>query len=46
MPQAPARLQENGRVTIPVDVRKHLSIEKGDYVMVDVKPIDEAESYD
>jgi AbrB family looped-hinge helix DNA binding protein len=40
MPEAPARVINNGRVTIPADMRRELDIEKGDYVMIDVRPID------
>jgi len=40
MPEAPARVINNGRVTIPADLRQELGIEKGDYVMIDVQPLD------
>jgi AbrB family looped-hinge helix DNA binding protein len=39
MSQAPAKVQENGRVTIPVDVRRDLELETGDYVVIDVQPL-------
>jgi len=37
---APTRVIDSGRVTIPADVRDELSIEKGDYVVIDVQPLD------
>jgi len=40
MPKAPARVIDDGRVTIPADVRREIGIEKGDYVMIDVQPLD------
>ena len=33
MSKAPTRLLEQGRVTIPAEVRRDLELEKGDYVM-------------
>jgi len=39
MTQAPTKVIGDGRVTIPADVRRELGIERGDYVMVDVKPL-------
>jgi len=41
MTQAPTRIIEGGRVTLPADLRRELGLEKGDYVVVDVHPIDE-----
>lgn len=40
MPQAPTRVIEDGRVTIPAHIRREIGVEKGDYVMVDVQPLD------
>jgi len=37
---APTRVIDSGRVTIPAVVRDELEIEKGDYVMIDVQPLD------
>ena len=39
MTEAPTKVIDAGRVTIPADVRRELGIEQGDYVMVDVKPL-------
>ena len=38
--EAPTRVIENGRVTIPADLRRELGIEKGDYVVIGVEPFD------
>jgi AbrB family looped-hinge helix DNA binding protein len=40
MPEAPTRVIEDGRVTIPAHIRREIGVEKGDYVMVDVRPLD------
>lgn len=40
MSQAPTRVLSNGRVTIPAEVRRDLGIEHGDYVVIDVKPLE------
>lgn len=40
MVRAPARVIDDGRVTIPAHIRRDLGIEKGDYVMVDVHPLE------
>lgn len=42
MVKRPARVIDQGRVTIPADVRKDLGLEVGDYVLVDVEPLEEA----
>jgi len=39
MVQAPTRVIESGRVTIPADVRDELELQTGDYVIIDVKPV-------
>lgn len=43
MPKAPTRVIEGGRVTLPAHIRQDLGIEKGDYVVVDVRPLEEAD---
>lgn len=43
MSKAPTRVLKQGRVTIPAEVRHELGIESGDYVVIDVKPLDEVE---
>jgi AbrB family looped-hinge helix DNA binding protein len=43
MVTAPTRVINDGRVTIPADVRRDLGIEVGDYVLIDVRPM---EAYD
>lgn len=43
MSKAPTRVLQQGRVTIPAEVRRDLGIEQGDYVVVDVQPLEEAE---
>lgn len=42
MVKAPTRIIDDGRVTIPVDVRRKLELEKGDYVLIDVEPLEAA----
>lgn len=39
MVTAPTRVINDGRVTIPAEVRRELCIEEGDYVMIDVRPL-------
>lgn len=39
MVQAPTRIIDDGRVTIPVDVRRKLDLQKGDYVLVEIEPL-------
>ena len=41
MSKAPTRVLEQGRVTIPAEVRRNLNLEKGDYVVIDVEPLGE-----
>ena len=40
MVKAPTKVINDGRVTIPADVRQELDIERGDYVMIDVEPLE------
>lgn len=40
MVTAPTRVINDGRVTIPADVRRELGIEEGDYVLIDVRPME------
>ncbi|TKX85743.1 AbrB/MazE/SpoVT family DNA-binding domain-containing protein [Halorubrum sp. SS5] len=40
MSKAPTRILEQGRVTIPADLRREMGLEKGDYVVIDVKPLE------
>lgn len=44
MSKAPTQVTQQGRVTIPADIRRDLGLEKGDYVLVDVQPLEEAEA--
>jgi AbrB family looped-hinge helix DNA binding protein len=44
MSRIPTKVINDGRVTIPADVRRELELEKGDYVLVDVQPLEEAEA--
>lgn len=46
MGQVPTRMIGNGRVTIPADVRKDLDLEKGDYVLIDVEPIEVEDKFE
>ena len=41
MPQAPTRVIEDGRITIPAHIRQEVGIEKGDYVLINIRPIEE-----
>jgi len=40
MVKAPTKVIDAGRVTIPADIRQELDIENGDYVMIDVEPLE------
>jgi len=42
MPKVPTKMLEQGRVTIPADIRAELSLESGDYIMIEVEPLSEA----
>jgi AbrB family looped-hinge helix DNA binding protein len=37
MEKHPVKIQENGRVSIPSDVREELDVEAGDYVVITVE---------
>jgi len=41
MAKVPTRVIENGRCTIPFDLREELSLEKGDYILIDVEKMDQ-----
>jgi AbrB family looped-hinge helix DNA binding protein len=41
--EAPAKIIESGRVTIPATVRERYGLQKGDYVMVDVRPMEDSD---
>ena len=41
MSEAPTRVIEDGRVTIPAHVRREKGIEQGDYVLLSVRPMEE-----
>jgi len=43
MVKAPTRVLKQGRVTIPAEVRRDLGIEQGDYVMIDVEPLEDTQ---
>lgn len=43
MMSAPVRVINDGRITIPIEVREEMSISEGDIVIVDVQPM---EGYD
>ena len=38
----PAKIQTGGRVSIDADVRRELGLEEGDYVLIDVEPLEDA----
>jgi AbrB family looped-hinge helix DNA binding protein len=41
MSQAPTKVINNGRVTIPAELRRELGLEEGDYVLIDVQPLED-----
>lgn len=43
MVRAPTRLIDDGRVTVPAEIRRELGLEKGDYVVIDVYPLPRGE---
>jgi len=44
MSEAPAKVQNNGRISIPVEIRRKHGLQQGDYVLVDVEPLEGAET--
>lgn len=36
----PTRVQKGGRVTIPVEIRRDLQLNRGDYVLIEVQSFD------
>lgn len=43
MSKAPTKVINNGRVTIPSDLRDELGLQEGDYVLIDVEPLERGE---
>ena len=41
MVKQPAMIQTNGRVSIDAETRRELGLEQGDYVLIEVTPLDE-----
>lgn len=39
--KASAQLREYGRITIPASVREQLGLDYGDFVVIDVTPVEE-----
>jgi len=39
--KAPAKIIESGRVTIPATVRERYGLEEGDFVKIDVRPMED-----
>lgn len=37
------RLRDRGQLTLPVETRRELGLEKGDFVKLDVKPLAEGD---
>jgi len=42
MPKQPAKIQAGGRISIDADIRRELDVEQGDYILVKVQPLPEA----
>ena len=42
MAKVPAKMLAQGRVTVPSEIRKRFELEEGDYIMMDVQPLSEA----
>jgi bifunctional DNA-binding transcriptional regulator/antitoxin component of YhaV-PrlF toxin-antitoxin module len=40
MVEAPAKVISGGRVTLDSDIRRDLDIQEGDYVLIDVRPVE------
>jgi len=38
----PAKINERGRVTIDVDTRRKLGLDSGDWVLIEVRPLEGA----
>ena len=36
-----AQVLREGRITLPMSVRRELGLERGDFVIIDVRPVDE-----
>ena len=36
----PTRVQKDGRVTIPIEIRRDLGLNRGDYVLIEVQLFD------
>lgn len=36
-----AQVLREGRITLPKSVRRELGLERGDFVVIDVRPVDE-----
>lgn len=43
MRSQPAKMQTNGRVSIEADTRRELGLERGDWVLIEVRPLEEAD---
>lgn len=43
MNRAPTRVLDQGRVTIPADIRADLDLQKGDYVVIEIEPLDQGD---
>lgn len=42
MDKVAVQIVSDGRVTIPSDVREEMGLEKGDYVLLDIEPINDS----
>lgn len=40
----PAKIQSGGRISIDADTRREMGLERGDYVLVEIEPLTEAEA--
>ena len=43
MSKAPAKVHNNGRISIPVEIRREYGLQQGDYVLVEVEPLEGVE---
>lgn len=41
--KCPAKIQTGGRVSIDAEIRRALGLTEGDYVMIDVEPLEVAD---